>query len=160
MHKAPPAIVFTDLDGTFLDHETYDYAPAMPMVERLASLDIPIVPVTSKTLAELALLEMPFDPAIRVAENGMARMLNGVTQIADKSYVDILGFIDDLPGSLRKQMIGFHDMAPEDVMAHTGLDLKNAQASKARDASEPYMLKGSLPYDEVSMLEVGWPPHL
>ena len=46
-------IVFTDLDGTLLDHETYDHSPALPALAALAARDIPVIPVTSKTSDEL-----------------------------------------------------------------------------------------------------------
>ena len=29
-------IVFTDLDGTLLDHRTYDYSPALPALAKFA----------------------------------------------------------------------------------------------------------------------------
>lgn len=64
------AIVFTDLDGSLLDHETYGYEPALPALERLQRNGVPIVPVTSKTLEEIKLLQLPFDQPYRIGENG------------------------------------------------------------------------------------------
>ena len=46
-------IVFSDLDGSLLDHDTYDWAPARPALEALRESGIPLVLVSSKTLAEL-----------------------------------------------------------------------------------------------------------
>ena len=71
MKKNQKFVVFTDLDGSFLDHSTYDYTPALPAVTRLAALGIPIIPVTSKTLAEIEALDLPFGDGPKVAENGM-----------------------------------------------------------------------------------------
>ena len=66
-------IVFTDLDGTLLDHDTYDWQPAVPALETLRARNIPVVLVSSKTLAELedyrAQLELAHPV---VAENGAA----------------------------------------------------------------------------------------
>ncbi|MEC7258918.1 MAG: mannosyl-3-phosphoglycerate phosphatase, partial [Pseudomonadota bacterium] len=31
-----PLLVFTDLDGTLLDHHSYGYAPAQPALDALA----------------------------------------------------------------------------------------------------------------------------
>ena len=45
-------VVFTDLDGTLMDHDSYDVAPAKPALDALAARSIPVVPVTSKTRAE------------------------------------------------------------------------------------------------------------
>ena len=49
----PPLIVFTDLDGTLLDHETYSLEPARPALDRLASEGIPLILASSKTAAEI-----------------------------------------------------------------------------------------------------------
>ena len=46
-------IVFTDLDGTLLDHHTYDYSPALPALAKLQEKQIPLVFCTSKTAAEI-----------------------------------------------------------------------------------------------------------
>lgn len=46
-------VVFTDLDGTLLDHHTYSFEPALRALERLRELDIPVVFVTSKTFPEV-----------------------------------------------------------------------------------------------------------
>ena len=51
-----PMLVFTDLDGTLLDHNTYSFSPALAAINKLKSLNIPIIPVTSKTLSELMTL--------------------------------------------------------------------------------------------------------
>lgn len=68
----PPALlVFTDLDGTFLDHHSYDYTPALAAVQRLSRLGALLVPVTSKTMAEINALNLPLSPAVAIAENGM-----------------------------------------------------------------------------------------
>ncbi len=42
-------LVFTDLDGSLLDHRSYSYAEALPQVLKLESLHIPILFVSSKT---------------------------------------------------------------------------------------------------------------
>ena len=44
-----PLLVFTDLDGTLLDHHSYSHAAALPGLERLRGLEVPVIPVTSKT---------------------------------------------------------------------------------------------------------------
>jgi mannosyl-3-phosphoglycerate phosphatase len=47
-----PLVVFTDLDGTLLDHATYFFEPARPALDALAEAGIPVVLCTSKTRAE------------------------------------------------------------------------------------------------------------
>ena len=46
-------IILTDLDGTLLDHQTYDYSPARPALAQLKEKNIPLVLCTSKTAAEV-----------------------------------------------------------------------------------------------------------
>ena len=47
-------LVFSDLDGTLLDHATYSFEPARPALDRLRNLGIPLILTTSKTAAEVA----------------------------------------------------------------------------------------------------------
>ena len=64
-------LVFTDLDGTLLDHHSYSFSAALPALQRLRRARIPVIPVTSKTLAELAPLMRELDNAHPcIAENG------------------------------------------------------------------------------------------
>ena len=66
-------IIFTDLDGTLLDHYSYSFAAAIPMLDKLEQLGIPVIPITSKTFAEVSRLRdqlnnrHPF-----IVENGAA----------------------------------------------------------------------------------------
>lgn len=48
-----PRLVVTDLDGSLLDHHSYDFSPAAPWLARLKQMGVPVIPVTSKTRAEL-----------------------------------------------------------------------------------------------------------
>ena len=66
-------IIFTDLDGTLLDHFSYSFDAAIPMLDKLEQLGIPVIPITSKTFAEVSRLRdqlnnrHPF-----IVENGAA----------------------------------------------------------------------------------------
>ena len=53
MSTSLPRLIFTDLDGSLLDHESYSFAAAVPLLQELASACIPVVPVTSKTRVEI-----------------------------------------------------------------------------------------------------------
>jgi predicted mannosyl-3-phosphoglycerate phosphatase (HAD superfamily) len=46
-------VIFTDLDGTLLDHDTYAWGAAEPGVHFLNDHGVPLVLVTSKTRAEV-----------------------------------------------------------------------------------------------------------
>lgn len=66
-------LVFTDMDGSLLDHYTYQFDDASPTLEKLNHKNIPVIPITSKTQAELIYLRATLDnhhPFI--IENGAA----------------------------------------------------------------------------------------
>ena len=46
-------IVYTDLDGTLLDHDTYSFEESKPGLELLKKLEVPIIFCTSKTRFEI-----------------------------------------------------------------------------------------------------------
>ena len=49
-------LIFTDLDGSLLDHNTYSFDPAAELLLQLEQQQIPVIPVTSKTRAEVMAL--------------------------------------------------------------------------------------------------------
>ena len=73
LFNLPVKLIFTDLDGSLLDHHSYSFKPAVEMLEKLESKGIPVIPITSKTMAELLPLRKllnnhhPF-----IVENGAA----------------------------------------------------------------------------------------
>ena len=139
-------VVFTDLDGTLMDHDSYDVAPAQAALEALAARSIPVVPVTSKTRTELVPLMARLGlsgPAI--AENGAVIMnTDGSPDTADAREKIALA-LDALPKNIRKAMICFCDMEIEQIAAATGLTHADATRAAAREASEPFMWQGDAP---------------
>lgn len=67
----PLIVVFSDLDGSLLDHHDYSYAAARPGLDRLEAMGVPLVLATSKTRDEVQVfveelgLDTPF-----IIENG------------------------------------------------------------------------------------------
>jgi len=49
-------IIFTDLDGTFLDYNTHSFSALEHILIRLKKLDVPLIFCTSKTRAEIEAL--------------------------------------------------------------------------------------------------------
>ncbi|WKE64837.1 HAD-IIB family hydrolase [Gallaecimonas kandeliae] len=136
-------LVVTDLDGTLLDHDSYDWAPAQPALDRLKRLAIPLVLNSSKTRAELRrlrqalALDTPF-----IAENG------AVIDWGDGSG---LGFAEprqhllDVLGRLREQGFafeGFADWSQAEIAARTGLPLQEAALAAEREYTEPLLWQG------------------
>ncbi len=142
-------VVFTDLDGSFLDHHSYDYAPALPALARLQALKSPVIPVTSKTVAEIKALDLPFAKAPPyVAENGMAIVEENGDLCIHQDYAALTRFMDKLPSSIRSYMRGFHDMSLDEIIQHTSLPEASAKLAVQRQGSEPFLWSG----DEALML--------
>ena len=56
-------MVFTDLDGTLLDHDTYRWDEAEPALTLCASRNVPVILVSSKTRAEMNALRARLEKA-------------------------------------------------------------------------------------------------
>ncbi|WP_425417466.1 HAD-IIB family hydrolase [Oricola indica] len=147
-HSAPHLIVFSDLDGTLLDHETYSFDPARPALGELAKLGIPLVLASSKTAAEIADLraEMGFAHCPAIVENG-AGILEPEGQDGtpddDTVHRRLRTALDGLPADLRGDYTGFSDWSVEDVAARTGLAPDAAKKAAARRFSEPGLWTGT-----------------
>jgi mannosyl-3-phosphoglycerate phosphatase len=50
-------IIFTDLDGSLLNHEDYSFAAAQASLHRIKQYCIPLIMITSKTRREVELLQ-------------------------------------------------------------------------------------------------------
>jgi len=137
---ARAVVVFTDLDGTLMDHDSYDVAPAKPALDALAARSIPVVPVTSKTRAELVPLMARLGlSGAAIAENGAVVMrADGSVDAADKRE-KIAAALAALPKNIRDAMMCFCDMEVEQIAAATGLAHDDAARAAAREASEPFM---------------------
>lgn len=146
MTVPPPLIVFTDLDGTLLDHKTYRWDAARPALEALAALGIPVILASSKTAREITDLQrdMGLEGCPALVENGAGVIgLGPDTAAAAKDYGAIRQALAQLPASLRQPFEGFGDMSAAQVADVTGLDRRGAEAAKDRQFSEPGLWHGS-----------------
>ena len=72
-------IIFTDLDGTLIIGETYDYAATVPNIQQLKSFKIPVIPVTSKPRAAVTTLRQAVglsDPCVTDTGSGIVDEVN------------------------------------------------------------------------------------
>jgi len=157
MPKPPNHIlIFTDLDGTLLDHHNYSAKPADRLIEQLHDQGTAdIIPVTSKTQSELLWLRksIPLQNILSVTENGSVIHACGSSPLGDGDrarsillgirYCAILEQVAKLPQSLRNHITGFADMSVEQVMAATGLVTDDARRAQDREATEPFLWSGS-----------------
>lgn len=159
-------VIFTDLDGTLLD-SGYSCASALPVIERIKYESIPLIPVTSKTRAEVESLREHLgvkDPFI--TENGGGVFIpEGLFPFPVKGeqsggmrlirlgtpYEELKRALREIRDKTGFHMTGFADMKPEEITERTGLPLEQARLAKARDFDEPFFLdSGSI--EEVRLL--------
>jgi mannosyl-3-phosphoglycerate phosphatase len=154
--KRPFLLVFTDLDGTLLDSQTYDFSPALPAVNLMRSLNIPLILVSSKTRAEIEDLRKRLssdDPFI--PENGGGVFFPGTFSLPeDQDYRRVNGYKVVLAGrpidevltkavSLKKEYDyeGFSEMSAQVIASRTGLSVREAALAARREFDEPIVLK-------------------
>jgi mannosyl-3-phosphoglycerate phosphatase len=151
-----PTIVFSDLDGTLLDHKTYSFEPARDMLETLIETGIPLVFCTSKTRFETerwrrALANVhPF-----IVENGGAiyvpegyfgpdagfDKLDGGYGILEfgRPYPEIRRALEGIRGSTGFPLRGFGDMTVEEIAACCALTRQDAAMAAMREYDEPFI---------------------
>ncbi len=144
---APRAIVFSDLDGTLLDHETYGWQAATPALDLLRGAGIPLILASSKTAAEIAPLraEMGFAHCPAIVENGAGLLPPGPAEAApDRSaYQRLRAALDAIAPDLRHQYRGFGDWGAAEIARRTGLPIEGARLAAQRQFSEPGLWEGS-----------------
>lgn len=138
-------LVFTDLDGTLLEHGSYSHAPAAPALAALRAHRIPLILASSKTAAEIAPLhaELQLGDAPAIVENG-AGLYDPARgpQADDADYARIRAALAALPADLRRLYRGFGDMSVAEVVAATGLSPAGAALARKRCFSEPGLWSG------------------
>ena len=150
-------LVFTDLDGTLLDDD-YDLQAAAATINELQKKSVAVVPVSSKTLPELAALAAYIEvPTPWVFENGAGiawsddvvppgtfpRDHGRAIEVTGPGYPAICKKLESLRRRYRFDFIGFADMSPTDIATVTGLTLTAAELATQRLASEPLLWRGS-----------------
>ena len=141
----PPALVFSDLDGTLLDHHSYGHAPAAPALAALRARGIPLILASSKTAAEIAVLhaELGLGTAPAIVENGAGLWQPGEGSSQDASdYRRIRAALQALPAALRRPFTGFGDLGEKGIAMATGLPPEAARAAARRQHSEPGLWTG------------------
>ncbi|MCA0939319.1 HAD-IIB family hydrolase [Salipiger pacificus] len=136
--------VFTDLDGTLLDHDTYSYSAARPALEELKARSIPLILASSKTAAEIAPLhaELGLGDWPAIVENGADRIAPGALSEDAPEYEKLRAALAGMPEHAQ-HFKGFGDMNAAEVARVTGLPLANAALARKRRFTEPGLWSGS-----------------
>jgi mannosyl-3-phosphoglycerate phosphatase len=152
-------IIFSDLDGTLLDHYTYQWTAAKTTLRQLDSAHIPVILNTSKTMAEIEVirrelrLNTPF-----IIENGAAIYIPINTFKAQPSDTVTIGdfwvktfslprqywlsLLEEHTQQLTSQYTGFSTLSDSALSQLTGLSLAAAKRAKQRQYAEPLQWLG------------------
>lgn len=155
-------LIFTDLDGSLLDHFNYSVDPADQLLSSLEALDIPVIFTTSKTFDEVLALRTqlnnhhPF-----IVENGAAIYLprhyfseSYSTRFTESQHPDYLkvslcedraywlAILEQLKPSYINEFSHFHEMGTLGIMKTTGLSKEKAVLANKREYSEPILWQG------------------
>jgi mannosyl-3-phosphoglycerate phosphatase len=154
-----PWLVFTDLDGTLLDHASYSFEPARPALRALEEKGVPLVLCTSKTRAETERWRQalgnthPF-----IVENGGAVFVprgyfsfsvgdgeSGSPHeelVFGAPYGELRRVLAGMRTRLDPSIRGFGDMTDEEVAGLCGLSIEEARLAKEREYDEPFVVAG------------------
>ena len=154
------AVIYTDLDGTLLDHHTYALDEALETIKALKHRGIPIIPCTSKTRAEtLSLMKTMGIDGPMIVENGAAIWVprDWGLERPEGSESDALAWCHSFGpsrGMIRRQLAILNiewgnryqslcELSDKQVAAVTGLDLESAARAKQRQHSETLVWLGA-----------------
>ncbi len=160
-------LVFTDLDGTLLDHHDYSWDAAKPALERCEIEGIPVIFNTSKTAAEALVLqrELSLNGPI-IVENGSAIVMpteslkvpveslsaSGLEVDCSESQLrlifglprsHILAVIEQARTNKGWSFEGFNDWSVDKIAKLTGLALESAARAADKAYSEPFLWNDS-----------------
>ena len=153
-------IIFTDLDGTLLDHTDYNTSNVSELLQQLQSAHIPVVFNTSKTFCEVVEIknelniQQPF-----IVENGAAVFIPqnyfelkpiGCKEVAGywcyalaSPLSSLLTDLDSLDAQYKAHYKLFSELSSEQISELTGLNNAQARRARTRDYSDPLYWYGS-----------------
>jgi len=163
-------VVFTDLDGTLLRHDDYDWSEAGPALAALARRGVPLVIASSKTRAEIEAWRSRLgiaDPFI--SENGGALYVPsggslgppvGAEPVAGyrrvqfgAPYARLRDGLGRLAQRLGVRLRGFGDMDADEIARRTGLSGEDVEHARRREYDEPFVPERPLSAAEEALLE-------
>jgi mannosyl-3-phosphoglycerate phosphatase len=156
-------IIYTDLDGTFLDENNHSFLESLPALRAVKERDIPVVFFSSKSRAEVEHIRKATqvnDPFI--VESGHAILVpQGYFSFSIESSTSRDGYViveigepySKLVKIFRKlskdfpelRVVGFSDLTVKELALECGLTLTEAQRAKEREYTEPFRFSNTSP---------------
>ena len=154
---SPFIVIFTDLDGTLLDHISYGWEDAKPALRLCKRLNIPVILVSSKTRAEMEIIRLKLELAYPfISENGGGIFFPGkehkrassstfsAKKIREQSpglpYCFLVRCFKEIREELGWNMRGFSEMTPEEISLLTGLGIEKSRLASEREYDEPFIV--------------------
>ncbi len=151
-------VVFTDLDGTLLDHENYAFEPAVPAIQKLKELSIPLIFCSSKTAAEMRDLQKIIGvSAPFISENGGGIHFPQDSSPAQEPIIIGLPFknlkkkLKDLRQKYSIKIRMIDELSLEEFTNITGLASCQARKARQRNFSLPFLYENATT-DEIHIL--------
>ena len=161
-------IVFTSLDHGLLNQNEKDYGLITPIIEKLTTQNIPLIPVTSKTRAEVEIirqelgLSTPF-----IVENGSAIFISQSDRLWQTddatleseyyvktfgcNYIEARAGLKIIQSTLRiNNLKGFGDFEDIELQSVAGLPKQQAKKAKTREFSEPFIPPKNISTNELA----------
>ena len=135
-------LIFSDLDATLLDHNTYSFQEALPALQLIRKRKIPLILSSSKTYDEMIVIRKELsnhDPFIY--ENGSGIYFEDNKVSLGTSHSEISNLLQDL--KKRFSFTSFNDLGPEGIQKETGLDIYASERAYRREFTEPLIWKDS-----------------
>ncbi len=149
-------VIFTDLDGTLLDHETYSFEDASESLELIRKHNIPLILCSSKTKEEIIYLRKklnlkhPFivenGGAVYIPKNYFDFKYHYDREDPDYNIIEFGTYIDALEKTLKRiknrgiKIISFIDMTPEEISKDTGLGIEESVRAGKREYDIPFKI--------------------
>ncbi len=140
-------VVFTDLDSTLLDRDTYELGEALDALNLLKKLKIPVIAVTTKTFPECLAYKNFLNGVIY--ESGCGVFWQNRHFKFGSSYESVIKDIEKLKEEI--PIIGFNELSVKDISELTGLPPHMAELAKKREFTEPILLLAEGKADELKL---------
>ncbi len=165
-------LVFTDLDGTLLDHETYSFEPARPALLALEERGVPLILCTSKTRPETERWRAALgNPHPFIVENGGGVFIPRGYFPFEVSpgpagspyeelefgtpYQGLRRVLTEMRTLIHPSIRGFGDMTDEEAAGLCGFSVEDARLAMQREYDEPFVAGEGPPLEALEAAAAG-----
>jgi mannosyl-3-phosphoglycerate phosphatase len=154
MNKTRSILIFTDLDGTLLDHDSADWKPAEAALQLAQHRGIPVIPSCSRTFEECMQLQQQMNlrgpiifengAGVALPQTQFRRPTAPGTEEQDgfwicrvaQPYTHVRAILQSLRQTKHYQFRGFGDMSELQIADYTNQPFPMAQLAKKRRHTE------------------------